>query len=124
MRRDTESVSPLTPQQQRAADLLGAGWKQKLVAAEVGVTPKSIQRWTKRADFQALVGRRQGAVLDENPSAKNTLQAALAATTASGTPDWRARVSAARALISAGGPIDPDDHSVRETVIYTDALDG
>jgi hypothetical protein len=117
-------VSPLTPKQQKAADLLGRGWSKKLTAAEVGTTPTSIRRWLKREDFKKLVTRRRESVVSENPTARDTLEEALTATKADGTPDFKIRVSAARALIGADGRAVPDpDKQVRETVIHRDALD-
>jgi hypothetical protein len=113
---------PLTPKQQKAADLLGQGWKQKLVASEVGVSTTSIRRWLKREDFRALVTRRAESVLSSAPTARVTLEEALTATKADGTPDYKIRVSAARALIGADGRA-PDPGPARETLIHSDALD-
>ena len=114
--------APLTPKQQKAADLIGQGWKQKLVASELGVSSKTVQRWNQRDDFRALVSRRKQSVASDNPTARATLEEALAATKSDGTPDWRTRVSAARALVGADGPVDGDGPR-RETVIHADALE-
>jgi uncharacterized protein YjcR len=113
---------PLTPKQQKAADLIGQGWKRKLVAAEVGVSPKTLRRWSHREDFRALVTRRTESVLSSAPTARVTLEEALNATKADGTPDYKIRVSAARALIGADGRA-PDPGPARETLIHSDALD-
>lgn len=112
---------PLTTEQQRAASLVGAGWMKKDVAAEVGVHPRTCSKWAAREDFKALVARARASVVAEAPTAQETLQAALAATMSSGAPDWKVRVSAARALIGADGPTEPV--AERETRIFTENLD-
>lgn len=99
--------SPLSAKQQRAAALIGQGWMKKRVAAEVGVHPRTISKWVAREDFQRLVEQARAAVVAEVPTAEATLRAALAATTSSGAPDWKTRVSAARALIGVDGPAEP-----------------
>jgi hypothetical protein len=88
--------TPLTPQQHRAADLLGRNWTSADTAVEVGVSEKTI------------------------PNAKATLEAALSATTAKGEPDWAIRVKAAQLLMTTAdpsGPPDPADDT-RPTFIY------
>lgn len=116
---------PLAPKQHQAADMIGAGHTYAEAAAEVGVAARTVRRWTKREDFAAAVKQRRGAELDANPSARATLEAALQATHASGKPDWRTRVSAARALVGSEGD-DPEDGKVAERVTYInrEALDG
>lgn len=106
----------LSPEQQRAASLIGVGRTRKDAALEVGVTTRTITRWTGREDFRALVRMHREATFENAPTAKATLEAALNATTASGAPDWRTRVSAARALVGLDGPAETE---VRETVIHT-----
>ena len=100
--------NPLTPAQHRAAELIGQGWLKKRAAAEVGVSPKAVQRWLKRDDFRILIANSRERVLKAYPTAQDTLEAALTATTREGAPDWRTRVSAARALIGADGPEPPE----------------
>lgn len=95
----------------------------KLAAAEVGVAPRSLQRWKHRDDFVALIERSRGSVLDDNPTPEATLRAALSATGPSGAPDWKTRVSAARALIGADGPA-AGKRKARETVIHEENLEG
>lgn len=117
--------APLTPKQQRAADLLGQGFAKSRVGREVGTSGTSIRRWLKRDDFQALVNRRRESVVSANPTARDTLEAALTATTSRGEPDWKVRVAAARALFGADGRgTGDDDEQVRETVIHSHNLDG
>jgi hypothetical protein len=111
----------LSPQQVRAADLLGRNWTIKDVALEIGVSEKTLgpERWGGRADFAALVRERRAALLDQIPTAKATLEAALSATTKSGEPDWPIRVKAAQLLMTTadpGGAPDPDDE--RPTFVY------
>lgn len=110
----------LSTDQQRAASLIGAGHSRKDVGREVGVTTRTLGRWNDRADFRVLVQRQREAAVDKVPTAKATLEAALNATTASGAPDWRTRVSAARALVGLDGP---GEGTARETTIYVENLD-
>ena len=108
---------PLSPRQHRAAHLLGQGWQQRQVAAEVGVTPKTVQRWRARRDFDGVFRQRREAALEAAPTAKATLEAALSATNGKGEPDWRVRVGAAQTLLLKSGPIDGPGET-RETRIY------
>lgn len=115
-------AAPLTPKQQKAADLLGRGWTKSRVAREVGTSGTSIRRWLKRSDFRALIERRRESVVSDSPTPKATLEEALTATNSRGEPDWKVRVSAARALVGADrGPVA--EAEVRETVIHAHALD-
>lgn len=114
---------PLTPKQHKAAGLFGQGWRAKDVAAEVGVSTKTLRRWKQREDFRSLIARSKDAALSDNPTARETLEAALNATHANGSPDWRTRVSAARALVGADGGPDPDESPVRETIVHAQNLD-
>jgi hypothetical protein len=110
----------LTPQQHRAADLLGRNWTVERVAAEVDVSAKTIQRWKGREDFAALVKERRDTLLSDLPNATATLEAALSATKEDGSPDWSIRVKAAQLLMTTadpGGPPDPDD-ARPQTVIF------
>jgi Helix-turn-helix of insertion element transposase len=112
--------NPLTPQQHRAADLLGRNWTAADTSSEVGVSEKTIQRWRQREDFAAIVKERRDALLSEIPNAKATLEAALSATTAKGEPDWAIRVKAAQLLMTTAdpdGPPTPGDDT-QPTFIY------
>jgi hypothetical protein len=112
--------APLTPNQHRAADLLGRNWSAKDVAFEVGVSEKTIQRWKERDDFAAIVKERRDALLSRIPNAKATLEAALSATKADGSPDWQVRVKAAQLLMTTAdpeGPPGPGDDD-RPTLIF------
>ena len=116
--------APLTPKQQRAADLLGRGWTKSRTAREVGTSGTSIRRWLRRDDFRALVERRRESVVSENPTARDTLEEALTATNSRGEPDWKVRVAAARALFGADSASGSDDDApARETVIHVHNLD-
>lgn len=113
-------MADLTPQQIRAADLLGRNWKQAQVADETGASERTISRWLNEIPaFAALVKERRDAVLGEVPNAKATLEAALSATTKAGDPDWPIRVKAAQLLMTTadpGGAPDPGDD--RPTRVY------
>jgi hypothetical protein len=94
----------LTAEMHRAASLLGRNWSVKDVAFEIKVSEKTIQRYKKRADFQAAVKEARDRVLDANPTAKSTLESALNATKANGEPDWAIRVKAAQLLLTSADP--------------------
>lgn len=91
---------PLTPEQRRAAALLAAGAQDKSAAEELGVAPKTIQRWRERDDFRALVRKQREGLMPETPTAEAVLTAALSATRKDGHPDWQNRIAAARAILS------------------------
>jgi hypothetical protein len=112
---------PLTPHQRQAAALIGRGFQKRVAAREVGVHSRTISNWMRRDDFRALIAQTREAAVAEVPTAQVTLEAALTATTSSGAPDWRTRVSAARALIGADGPAVSEPP--RETIIHTGNLD-
>ena len=112
---DTES--PLTPDQHRAAALIGEGWDHEHVAEEVSCSARTVARWGARTDFKALVKKRREELLDAAPSARSTLESALSATNTRGKPMWGVRVRAAE-LLMKGGADGPAGDSVRETVIY------
>lgn len=117
---------PLTPKQQRAAALIGAGFQHRAAARELGVADRTVSRWMGRSDFRDLVRKHREAALESKPTAKATLEAALVAVTSSGAPDWRTRVAAARALTGLEDPSaegGDTERQVRETVIYKGALD-
>jgi hypothetical protein len=99
--------TPLTPNQHRAADLLGRNWTAKDVAFEVGKSEKTIQRWKERDDFAAIVKEKRDALLSKIPNAKATLESALYATTEKGEPDWSIRVKAAQLLMTTADPEGP-----------------
>lgn len=92
-------MSALTADQRRAADLLGRAVPKGEVAEEVGVTPRTLRKWQARDDFKALVKQTRDKVLEENPTAKSVLEAALSATTKSGAPSWQVRLKAAELLM-------------------------
>lgn len=98
----------MTPDQQRAADLLGRGLTRKAAAAEAGVAPRTVSRWRQDEDFEALVRRSRESLLDDRPTVRSTLEAALLATRRDGSPDWNARVQAARILMTAPVEDEPD----------------
>lgn len=91
---------PLHADQRRAAALLAAGVQDKAAAAEVGVAPKTVQRWKQRDDFAALVRKQRESMLPEVPTAEAVLTAGLSATKRDGQPDWSVRIAAAKALLS------------------------
>lgn len=114
-----DEPKPLTPDQLRAAALIGRGWQYKDAAAEVGVHAETVSRWTKREDFQEAVKQARADNLAEQPEAVAVLEAALSATKPDGSPDWRIRVDAARTLVGrkgTGGGAAPA--KTRETIIY------
>lgn len=111
----------LTPDQHRAADLLGRNWTGKDVATEIGVSEKTVQRWKQKPEFQAVVKERRDAVLAELPNAKSVLESALNATRKDGSPDWQIRVAAAKALMTTVSPAPPPPDAQPRTIIYLPA---
>lgn len=91
----------LSPQQRRAAELIGGqGYEQKDAAEAVETTARTVRRWlTDVPEFAALVRARREAALDTSPSARSVLEAGLNATTAKGEPDWPTRLKSAELLI-------------------------
>ena len=109
----------LTPQQHRAVDLLARNWTAAKVGEEVGVSEKTIQRWKQREDFADLLRERRDALLNELPTAKATLEAALNATDADGNPNWPVRVKAAQLLLQTADPDgDRGEGESGPTIIY------
>lgn len=113
----------MRPVQHRAADLLGRGWTNEEVGAEVGVHTRTISRWKDHPDFEKAVRRAREAQLEEYPTARAALEAALHATTPRGLPDWNIRVQAARALLGHEPRGETAEGKVRETRIYVENLD-
>ena len=87
---------------------------------EVGVHRGTVKRWMAREDFRAAVDRARTALLDRNPGPQATLEAALTATKANGSPDWQVPVLAARALLGREPNGDsPTRRSARQSSTLT-----
>ena len=114
----------MTPEQRRAAELLGRGYSQREVGRLVGRSERTIRAW-----FGDVDGFRQAAQAVQaetsDPMALDTLRLALGATRKDGSPDWSIRVSAAKALLTAPEPEPAPVVSVPPggIVIYPDAID-
>jgi Helix-turn-helix of insertion element transposase len=110
----------LTPEQHRAADLLGRNWSVKDVATEVDASERTVSRWKNEDDdFKAAMKASRDQLLSTVPNAKATLEAALSATTAKGEPDWAIRVKAAQLLMTTADPSQADPGDERpQTFIY------
>jgi transcriptional regulator with XRE-family HTH domain len=109
----------LTPQHHRAVDLLARNWTAEKVADEIGVSEKTIQRWKQKEDFAELLRKRREALLNELPTAKATLEAALNATDEDGHPNWAIRVKAAQLLLQTADPEgDREGGEPSPTIIY------
>ena len=106
---------PLTADQRRAASLMAAGMDDKATAADVGVAPKTIQRWKVRDDFRALVRKQREGLMPETPTAEAVLTTALSATRKDGFPDWTTRIAAARAILCTE-VASPEAHAQAERV--------
>jgi hypothetical protein len=107
---------PLTPDQHRAADLLGRGFSQAEVAGELTTTTTSIRRWQKRDDFATLVKQAREQALDANPTARSTLEGLLTATTKDGRPANALRLQAAVALLRVSDEGEAKSNRVVERV--------
>lgn len=114
----------LTPQQHRAVDLLARNWTAAKVADEVGVSEKTINRWKAKDEFAERLRQRREALLDQLPTAKATLEAALNATDKDGHPNWPVRVKAAQLLLQTADPDDDrDGGESTHTIIYMNPED-
>lgn len=91
-------MTPLTPQQNRAALLRGAGQLRVDVAKEVGVSPATLSRWSHDPAFEAAVKLARDARSDAPATAQDVLVAGLAARDDDGI-DWQTRVKCAQALL-------------------------
>lgn len=100
MSSEKSKQPPLHADQRRAAALMAAGLDGHAVAAELNVSPKTTQRWRKRDDFRELVRKHRESLMPESVTAESVLTAALSATKKDGTPDWNARIQAARAILA------------------------
>ena len=89
--------------QARAAELLRRGFTQREAAVAVGRSERTIRSWLSEVD-----GFREAATPwpeREGVSPRETLEAALEAVKPNGSPDWRIRVDAAKALLAnSDGP--------------------
>jgi hypothetical protein len=89
----------LTPEQQRAADLLGRGLTQREVARLVGRSERTLRSWLVSVDgFRQAVqaGAAEGALA---PTVAGVLRGALGALTRDGRPDHATRLRAAALLL-------------------------
>jgi hypothetical protein len=99
--------------------LLAEGRFQREVAEEIGVSAKTISRWSDREDFRALIREYREQLVSGVSVAENVLlTAATSASRSDGSPDWPSRVAAAKALLSAPVASEPAKEQVRETTIY------
>ena len=114
-----EPQSALTPEQYRAAALVGRGHSYEETARGVGVTKRTIVRWMGRDDMREAVARAREGVLDAMPTARAVLEEALGACHPSGAPDWPGRIRAAQLLMKEGPPPDHPEPP-RETRIYVE----
>lgn len=88
----------------------------------VGRSERTIRVWLREVE-----GFREAAEVGEEPdglSPVETLQLALGATRGDGSPDWRIRMAAAKALLAAGwGPAPVVSVPPGGIVVYPEALD-
>jgi hypothetical protein len=80
----------------RAAELVGAGLTYAQAGAVVGRSERTVTRWLQDPQLRALAAREAAGAGELGPV--EVLRGALAATRASGQPDWPTRLAAARAL--------------------------
>jgi len=112
----------MKPKQVRAAELLRRGFTQLEAGRAVGRSERTIRNWLREVEgFReaAEVGPERGEL-----SPVETLQLALGATRGDGGPDWRIRVTAAKALLAEGSEPAPVVRVPPGAVIsYPEALD-
>jgi hypothetical protein len=87
----------MNPLQVRAAELLRGGCSQREAARAVGRSERTIRVWLREVE-----GFLEAATDVGDLSPVDTLQLALGATRGDGSPDWRIRVTAAKALLASG----------------------
>jgi DNA-binding CsgD family transcriptional regulator len=88
---------PLTPEQRRAAELVGKGATRAEAAHAVGRSERTVRAWLKRPELDALVQRVRQETLE--PTVAGVLRQALAALTRDGRPDHATRLRAASLLL-------------------------
>lgn len=109
----------MTPEQGRAAELLGRGLTQREAASLVGRSERTIRAWlTGVPGFREAVHAGQAETGD--PTALETLRGALRASRRDGSPDWSIRLQAARALLHA--PPEPDEPAAKPIIVYAPEL--
>ena len=79
-----------------ALRFIGAGKTRTDAAREVSRFRRSIQSWCQRPDFQTLIQAARDQALSREPTAAETLRAALLAIKSNGEPDWPSRSSRRR----------------------------
>lgn len=117
----TAPLRPLTDRQRRCAALIGAGKTKTEAAREVSRSRRSIATWCQRSDFQALMQAARDQALSREPTAAETLRAALLATKSDGSPDWEVRVRAA-SVLTTGSKGEPSREPVARPIIFSDYL--
>ena len=97
------------------------GLTQREVAQAVGRSERTVRLWLREVEGFREAASAAGAVEEVSPV--ETLQTALEARRADGSPDWRIRVTAAKALL-ASGFVPPPVVSVPPggMVVYPEAL--
>ncbi len=109
----------MTPEQQRAADLLGRGFSQREVGRLVGRSERTIRAWLHDVDgFREAAWAVPAEATD--PTALDTLRLALNATRKDGRPDWPIRGQAARALLQAQPEEAAAEHTFVQVTIQPD----
>src|SRR6266540_6548835 len=94
----------MTPRDRAIANLVAKGLTQQQVAELTGTSVRTVQRRVADPVVAAEIARLEAEGAVDEPAVA-TLRAALLAEKRAGVPDWAARISAARALLSA--PRDP-----------------
>ncbi len=87
----------MTPEQRRAAELVGKGATRAEAARALGRSERTLRAWLKRPELDALVRQ----VLQETlePTVAGVLRQALGALTRDGRPDHATRLRAASLLL-------------------------
>jgi Helix-turn-helix domain len=108
--------------QVRAAELLRGGCSQREAARAVGRSERTIRVWLR--DVEGFREAAESGPDSGDVSPVDTLHLALGATRGDGSPDWRIRVTAAKALLASG--FDPPpivSCPPGGVVMYPDAID-
>lgn len=110
------NATNLTPQQERAAEMLAAGRRMGATAKALGVHRVTLWEWTKLPDFQEYLNelRRVAWRSTLDRMRENTAKAARVLGTILSDPATvaRDRLAAAKAVLAAAGPLFPGSEPV------------
>lgn len=114
----------MTPEQRRAAELVGKGATRAEAARAVGRSERTVRAWLKRPELDAIVRQVREETLE--PTVAGVLRQALGALTRDGRPDHATRLRAASLLLQnpdAGELAGEESLPERAVLVYPAALE-